>query len=104
MTEAIVWFGGFMVDKNVQIKGIGKRAFLSFMSKCMENERFEAMLMNVHPDNLYAFRFYQRLGFGLTEFSYDYQEPTWIMKAEKQTIKKVLERNFFETSVTQRGK
>ncbi len=61
------WLGGFMIDKNYQNKGYGRRALpdiLKFISSL--HKKCQEIKLTVEQDNIVAQKLYKSLGFGDT--------------------------------------
>ena len=88
-TEQSVWFGGFQVNQKRQGEGLGRRAFLIFLSGLLNQDNFKDMQLDVVRNNYKVLRFYQRMGF--IPILLNTQEPNrWVLKLTRSRAEKLL--------------
>ncbi len=61
-----VWLDRFMIDKNYQGKGYGKKSMELIIEKMHEEYNCEKLYLSVHEDNHAAIKLYEKLGFKKT--------------------------------------
>lgn len=88
-TERSVWFGGFQVDQKRQGEGLGKHAFLIFLSGLLNQGNFKDIQLDVVRNNYKVLRFYQRMGF--IPILLNTQTPNrWVLKLTRSRAEKLL--------------
>ncbi len=63
-----VWLDRFMIDKNYQGIGLGKKSMKLILSKMEEDYCCKKIYLSVHEDNYTAIKLYEKLGFKKTFF------------------------------------
>ncbi len=63
-----VWLDRFMIDKNYQAKGHGKKSMELILEKMYQDYSCKKIYLSVHQDNASAIRLYEKLGFNKTLF------------------------------------
>ncbi len=63
-----VWLDRFMIDKDYQGKGYGKKSMELILQKMHEDYCCNKIYLSVHEDNFLAIKLYNKLGFKKTIF------------------------------------
>ncbi len=67
-----VWLDRFMIDKNFQGKGYGKKSMELILQKMYSDYNCKKIFLSVYENNLHAIKLYEKLEFKKTIF----KEPT----------------------------
>ncbi len=63
-----VWLDRFMIDKQYQNKGYGKKSLELILGKMYQDYKCNKIYLSVHESNIVAIELYQKLGFKKTLF------------------------------------
>ncbi len=63
-----VWLDRFMIDKNYQGKGYGKKSMELILEKMYDEYQCKKIYLSVHESNFLAIQLYKKLGFKNTIF------------------------------------